>query len=337
MKKTADSTEFRGSRRITASRIADDYLIWILIALAAVGMSFASRGFFSAQNLLSFTLGISVMGILVLACAVPLLLGHFDLSIESTLTLSALVGGMMVTSGSSPALSMAVVIAIGAAAGLINGIFISKLGMNPFIQTLSMNIILRGLVFAVSGGKPYTSFPEGYRFLGSGTLFGVPMPIVILCMLYAGFGLLLARTRWGRGLYASGQNKAAAFINGMSVGRITLQAFTISGVLAGLGGLVISTRMNAIDYNVGVGMSFEIFAAAVIGGIALSGGRGKLAGAFGGVVFLSLVSTILTWSNISIYWVETMRGFIILFAVLLDAVKNRIRNRTRNVRERAAA
>jgi simple sugar transport system permease protein len=320
-----EKRSIRTARVKTALKFIDQYLIWILVALSIIIMTSISSHFFTGKNLLNLALSSSVLGIMVIAASLPFLIGKIDLSIESTFAFAALVGGMMVKGGSNPYLAMFVVLLVGLGAGLINGVFIVYIGVNHFVQTLSMNIILRGMIFLLSGGLPFHDFPDRYRIIGASTIGGIPTPIIILIVFYLLFILLLQRTRWGRKLFATGQNANAAFVSGINVNRLTIQVLVLSGFISAFAGLIISTRLNAIDYNVGIGYVFDIFAAAVIGGISLSGGRGSLIGAIGGVFFLTVVSSILTWLNLSIYWVETTRGFIILFAVWLDAFKNKLR------------
>jgi ribose/xylose/arabinose/galactoside ABC-type transport system permease subunit len=307
----------------------ENYLIWVFLAAAVVACWWINAAFFSTRNLMNILLGSTTMGMMAIAATLPFLIGKFDLSIESTLAFSAMIGAMMALEGNNSALSMATVLLIGVAIGLINGLAIVCIRVNPFIQTLAMNIIFRGLIFYISGGRPFRGFPTEYRVLGSTSVFGIPTPIILTVASLIVFDILLARTVWGRSLYALGQNKEAAFANGIPIGRITITVFTLSGFLAAFSGLVLSCRMNSIDYNVGIGMVFDVFAAVVIGGIAMDGGRGKLSGAMGGVLFMVCVSSLLSWMDISVYWVDTVRGFIILFAVWLDAAKRLVRARVR--------
>ncbi|HTY46336.1 MAG TPA: ABC transporter permease [Methanomassiliicoccales archaeon] len=308
-------------------RLADDYLIWFLFGLSVLVMTAVSPSFFSVKNLISIALGSSVLGIMVIAATLPFLIGKFDLSIESTLAFAALIGALIIKAGGWTSAAFVAVLGVGCAIGLVNGLAIVYLGVNPFVQTLAMQIIFRGLIFLITGGIPVYGFPRAYRVLGNTEIVGVPTPIVIVVALYVVFIVLLARTRWGRRLYAVGQNSRAAFSSGISIGRVHLAVFVLAGVLAAFAGLILSSRLDSIDYNVGSGMVFDVFAAAVIGGVSLNGGRGSLVGAIGGVLLLSILSSVLTWLNISIYWVETTRGFIILFAVVVDAMKNTVRER----------
>ncbi|HTY46337.1 MAG TPA: ABC transporter permease [Methanomassiliicoccales archaeon] len=321
------------NHRSTAARmrflfaIVDDYLIWILLVVSLLGMGLISRTFFSLQNLVNLLMNSTTLGILVIAESLCVILGKLDLSIESTLAFAALVGALMVKANAPPALAIIVVILIGVAVGAINGIFVVSLGVNPFMQTLSMNIILRGLMFVLTKGITVYGFPDGYRLFGDTSLLGVPTPILLLALLYALFLVLLHKRQWGRQMYAAGSNPRAAFLSGINVGRLNVLAFILAGALSAFAGLVISTRFDAVTNTLARGQVFDVFAAAVMGGIALSGGRGSLIGAVGGVLFLGCIASILTWLRVSPFGVQTVRGCVILLAIVLDALKNKLRER----------
>ena len=220
-----------------------------------------------------------------------------------------------------------IVLAIGAFIGLINGVFIVKIGVNPFIQTLAMLIILRGLMLVFTGGLTIFPLPDLYRVFGATKIFTIPSPVIILVLIYILFIIIMERRKFGRVLYATGSNPEAAFASGINVDRLNIIVFVLSGTIAAFAGLVLSGRMNAVDNNLGEGMIFEVMAAAVIGGVSLYGGRGRFFGAIGGVLFLGMVGSVLTWFNISPFLVETIRGVIILFEVVVDAQKNKVRER----------
>lgn len=309
-------------------KIFDEQLIWVLLILLLIIASSIIPSFFSKQNLINLALNSSILGIMVIAESLCLIIGKFDLSIESTLAISALVGAILTNKmGFNGVLTWFIVLAIGAFIGLINGVFIVKIGVNPFIQTLAMLIILRGLMLVFTGGLTIFPLPDLYRVFGATKIFTIPSPVIILILIYIFFIVIMERRKFGRILYATGSNPEAAFASGINVDRLNIIVFILSGTIAAFAGLVLSGRMNAVDNNLGEGMIFEVMAAAVIGGVSLYGGRGRLFGAIGGVLFLGMVGSVLTWFNISPFLVETIRGVIILFAVVVDALKNKVRER----------
>ncbi|MHB1347030.1 MAG: ABC transporter permease [Candidatus Humimicrobiaceae bacterium] len=309
-------------------KIIDEQLIWILLLLLFLITTAIIPKFFSLQNIQNLALNSSILGILVIAETLCLLVGKFDLSIESTLAITALIGAIMTNKmGFNPILTWVVVLLLGAVIGLFNGVLIVKVGVNPFVQTLSMMIILRGLMLVFTGGITVFPLPQIYRAFGATKILTVPTPIIILVLLYVFFIVVLEKRQIGRFIYATGSNSEAAYTSGVNVNKINILVFTLSGLIAAFAGLVLSGRLNAVDNNLAKGMVFEVMAASVIGGISLAGGRGRLLGALGGVLFLGMVGSVLTWLNVQPFMVETVRGIIILVAVVIDAVKNKVREK----------
>jgi len=309
-------------------KIIDEQLIWILLVLLFLITTAIIPKFFSVQNIINLALNSSILGILVIAESLCLLVGKFDLSIEATLGVTALIGALMTSRmGFNPVLVWVIVLLLGAVIGLFNGVLIVKVGVNPFVQTLSMQIILRGMMLVLTGGITIFPLPKLYRIFGATKIFNIPTPIVILVLMYIFFIIILEKRQFGRFIYATGSNPEAAFTSGVNVNLINILVFTLSGLIAAFAGLVLSGRLNAVDNNFAKGMVFEVMAASVIGGISLAGGRGRLLGALGGVLFLGMVGSVLTWLNVQPFMVETVRGIIILVAVVIDAVKNKIRGK----------
>jgi ribose/xylose/arabinose/galactoside ABC-type transport system permease subunit len=173
------------------------------------------------------------------------------------------------------------------------------------------------------GGKYITNLPHLVRILGAPIIWVFPISIILMLVLYLVFIFLTENTRWGRYLYAVGSNPQAAFSSGIKISRINIMVFIIAGLISAFAGLVFVGRQDAATWLMGQGMIFEILAAAVIGGISLSGGKGRLISALGGVIFLGLIRSVLTWFNLSVYIIDASRGLFILFAITLDAVKTK--------------
>ncbi|MCL6088131.1 MAG: ABC transporter permease [Actinobacteria bacterium] len=308
-------------------KILDDYLVWILVAIMLVIIAFSLKGFFSVPNISSIIMNSTSLGLLVIAASIPLLAGQFDISIESTFGFCAMLGAILVVwLKTPPFLAILLVLITGALIGFFNGVCVSKIGVNSFMQTLAMLIILRGLMTIILGGGKYISeFPEGYTIFGNTSLFGIPTPIIILFIFYIIFSVILGFRSFGRQLYAVGINPLAAWASGINVSMTQISAFTISGVVAAFAGLVHTTRFVKVDSSLGEGMIFFAVAAAVIGGISIYGGKGNMLGALGGVFFIGIITSILAWFRLQPTIVNVLKGGLILFAVILDAVKNKIR------------
>jgi len=327
-KELLTNTHINSKSKFFWFKIIDEQLIWILLVLLFLITTAIIPKFFSLQNIINLALNSSILGLLVIAESLCLLIGKFDLSIEATLAITALIGAIMTNKmGFNPILTWVVVLALGAIIGLFNGVLIVKVGVNPFVQTLSMQIILRGMMLVLTGGITIFPLPQLYRIFGATKIFNVPTPIIILVLMYAFFIIILEKRQFGRFIYATGSNAEAAYTSGVNVNRINIIVFTLSGLISAFAGLVLSGRLNAVDNNFAKGMVFEVMAASVIGGISLAGGRGRLLGAMGGVLFLGMVGSVLTWLNVQPFMVETVRGIIILVAVVIDAIKNKVREK----------
>ncbi len=310
-------------------------LIWVLIVIVAVGFSLVSNKFLRLETLSNILLHASVLGILVVGQTLVFVTGNFDLSAESTVGLTAFIGAWLILPARSPAngsglmlpvfLSIVIMLAVGSLVGWINGSLITRLRMNNFIVTLAMQIALRGIVLVINNGFPVFGTPSAFNWLGSGRIGPIPVAIVVVILFFVIGYAVLHRSRFGRELYAIGSNSSAARVAGVNTDRRVRQVYVISGVLAAVAGLMLAGQVSAVTTDMGQNMTFDIFAAAVIGGVSLNGGRGSMLGALGGVLLLSAIAAGLNLVNISPFWLDPVRGLVILLAMLLDAQKTRFR------------
>jgi simple sugar transport system permease protein len=285
--------------------------------------------FFTLGNLLNVLLNSSTLGILVLAETLVLLTGHFDLSIESTVGFTAMLAAWLMGTGEfssrlglNPILSIIIMIAVGTLIGLFNGIFVVKLRMNAFIVTLAMLIVLRGATINLTTGNIMRKLPDIYKYVSVTKIGGlVSIMIIVFLVLYIIFYFLLSYSRIGRSFYAVGDNKDAAYASGINTGRVVIYAFMLAGALSAVAGWILSARFEAVAPNMGEGMVFDVMAAAVIGGVSLSGGKGNVVGALGGVLLLGMIQNVLNLTALSPYYVDMIRGGIVFVAVLIDSLK----------------
>jgi len=308
-------------------------LIWFLLAAIVVFFALTTRNFLSIGNFINILFNASVLGVLVIGQSFTLLTGNFDLSMESTLGLSGLVGIWLITAAgpplygsgwmTAPALSILLILLIGLGIGCINGVLITKMKVNNFVVTLAMLITIRGLTLLVNNGQTAYSVSQVYNWIGLGKLGPIPIPIVVFLLLFAIGYVVTTYTPFGRELYAIGANKNAAYASGVKPETRIIQVYMISGLLAALAGWMLSARLTNAMSSMGQGSVFEVFAAAVIGGISLKGGQGSLIGALGGVLLLTTIGSGLNLMNVSVYWIQAIRGLIILIAMLIEAQKVR--------------
>jgi simple sugar transport system permease protein len=306
-----------------------DNLIWVLLVIGIIVFAIRIPVFFSVANLFNVLLNSSSIGILVLAETLVLLTGHFDLSIESTVGFTAMFAAWLMGTGDftsnlglNPILTIFIMLAVGAIIGLLNGFFVVKLRMNAFIVTLAMLIVLRGATVNLTSGNMMRRIPEAFKWISITKIGGrVSLMILVFLVLYIIFYFILKYSRLGRSFYAVGDNKDAAFASGINTGRVVIIAFMLAGILAAVAGWILTARFEAVSPNLGDGMVFDVMAAAVIGGVSLSGGKGNVVGAIGGVLLLGMISNVLNLSSVSPFYVDMIRGAIVFVAVLIDSLK----------------
>ncbi len=300
-------------------------LIPVIVVIMIAG-TLVNPAFLTSDNLLNILQQSSELSILVIAQSLILIGGKFDLSLESIVGFAPMVAAwLMVTDttqggsgvGIGGDLGIAVVMLVGLLVGLFNGFLVVKLRLNAFIATLAMLILLRGTTVGMTNGRTLFDLPPEFLYLGSARWLGVPASIWIAGALFALFGFLLRYHRLGRAVYAIGGNPEAARVAGIPVERITWALFVIGGLLAALAGLMLTGRIASVVASQGQNMIFYVFAAAVIGGISLNGGQGRLLGALTGVLLLGILQNVLTLSQIAAFWIDAAYGAIILLSLVI--------------------
>ncbi|GAA2988295.1 ABC transporter permease [Streptosporangium longisporum] len=311
--------------RVRLAGLRDFALIPAIVVIAVVGR-IVHPIFLQPDNLINILQTMSEISLLVLAQTIVLVAGRMDLSLESTFGLAPGVAAWLtVAVGSGAGLgvlpgvwAIPVTLAVGALIGAINALLIVRFGLNGFIVTLGMLIVLRGLLTGISGGQTFFNLPPSMLYLGSALWLGVPASIW-LCLLLFAFGVvLLGFTRYGRALYAIGGNVDAAKAAGIRTGRVLWTALVGASLLAALGGLLLSGRLASVAAGQGDGAIFTVFAAAVIGGVSLNGGKGTVFGAFTGILLLYMIQNVLTLAGVPAQWIQALNGAIILIALILS-------------------
>ena len=302
-------------------------LVPVIVVLMIAG-ALVNPVFFTTSNLINVAEGGAALGMVVVAESLILLTGKFDISLQGTFGLAPLLGAWLIAPRASeglgtewsPWLGLLVVGLVGLAVGTFNGVLVIKANFNAFIFTLAMSILLTGLQLGWLGGQTVYNLPEAFIYLGAESWFGVPVAVWVTVATFAVAAWFLRYHRIGRAMYAIGGNLEAARAAGIQVDRIRIGVFMVASVLAAAGGLMQAGRVTAVTAGQGSNLIFGVFAAAVIGGISLEGGRGRVVGALTGVILLALVTNILTLSNISSTWIDAVDGAIILIALGLAKV-----------------
>lgn len=269
------------------------------------------------------------MGVMTIGLAGTILLGDIDLSCVGIMAVSAATGILLYKQNHVPVvIAMLIIIAMGGFIGFINGVLIAKLKTVALIETLAMNTTLAGVVLAITRGRTITINEKAYTIVGQGKIADtIQFLVIIFILVYVLMYFVWNRTPLGRSLFAVGGNPECARVSGINVDRIRIAAFTISGVMAGLAGLMLSSKMGSINSVFGSSYSMDIIAAAVIGGTSLSGGIGKVSGVLGGVLLLNFVQVGLQVFGMDSYYVQAATGLIILLAVLIDSFRIRLANK----------
>ena len=306
--------------------------VFIATLILIVAMTLFVPSFATVQNVKTVAQQFSFTGIAAVGLAFVLIGGGNDLSIGANISLSSIVAALVMTrlmnaSAASVLPGVASALIAGALIGAINGICVSVIGMNPFILTLIMQMLCDGISLIVTDSVSIGGLPTSYMSIGTGTVCGIPLPVLIMLVFFAAGQFILAKTAYGRRLYAVGANKQAARLVGISVEGIQITAFVISGVCAAAGGVILSARLGAATPSAGGNSMLEIMSAAIIGGNSLFGGKGSVVGAACGVVLLSLISNGLNLLGVSYYATMIVKGGIILLAVALDYVNQKMRTR----------
>ncbi|KRA96831.1 ribose ABC transporter permease [Devosia sp. Root685] len=302
-----------------------------LIALV-VAFSLASPNFMQTQNILAILQATSVNGVLAIAATLVIITGGIDLSVGTLMTFCAVIAGVILTYLGLPMpLGIAGAILAGAASGLISGTIIAKLKVPPFIATLGMMLILKGLSLVISGTRPiYFNDTPGFNQIALGSLVGqiipaVPVPngVMILFAVALIASFVLSKTALGRYTFALGSNEEAVRLSGVNVDRWKIGVYALAGGIVGVAGVLIASRLNSAQPALGQGYELDAIAAVVIGGTSLSGGRGTVLGTLIGALIISVLANGLRILSVAQEWQTVVTGCIIILAVYADILRRR--------------
>jgi len=303
----------------------------LALALMVVALALMSDNFLTVDNSLNVLRQICVNLCLSIGMTIIILSGGIDLSVGSMLAFSGAVSAGLLKNGIAVpgtdffiefTTSGAILIGIlvGTCLGWFNGFVITRFKLPPFVATLGMLSIARGLTMLWTGGFPITRLGDSFQFIGSGHWLGLPMPVWISGALVAAFILVMKRTRFGRHVYAVGGSEKAARLSGLSVRKIKVLVYTLGGALAGVAGLLVTARLDSATPNAGLSYELDSIAAVVIGGTSLNGGRGTITGTVLGCLIIGVLNNGLVLLEVSPFWQQVIKGLVILIAVAVDKV-----------------
>ncbi|PYE20412.1 ribose ABC transporter membrane protein [Paraburkholderia silvatlantica] len=293
---------------------------FVALLIISVALSIVSRDFLTLDNLLNVMRQASINALIAFGMTLVILLGGIDLSAGSVLALSSVIIATLLSAGTPAVVATFAGLLAGGLMGFANGLVISKGKVAPFIATLGSMTVLRGLALVVSNGSPISSFnSDFFSLLGGGYVARlVPIPVVLMLVMFGVFWVLLRKTVFGRHIYATGGNAESAKLSGVKVDRIQLWVYTIAGVMSALAGVVLTSRLNSAQPTAGTGYELDAIAAVVLGGTSLTGGRGWIFGTLVGALLIGVLNNGLNLLDVSSFYQQVIKGIVILLAVLID-------------------
>lgn len=305
-------------RRLSFLNSQITYLVLVIITIVIIA-TVLNPNFLTLRNFFNIMQQISVLGILTMCMSLLMISGGLDISIGNMAGLVATIFAKMLIAGESITISVITVLAIALILGFINGVIIAKSKVTPLIITLGMNYVFLGVALIIGGGRPQTIIGQ-FEFLGEAKVGPVPVAIIIYFLIFLFVFFLRKNTKYGRRLNAIGGNSQAAFLSGINVDWHIISIYALSGLIVGLAGLVLVSRLGVVRANSGSDFALQALAAAIIGGITFEGGRGSLIGAFFGVLLLGILYNAMNIIGISSYIQTIILGAIIVIATVISNI-----------------
>ena len=311
------------------------YAIVRILQLFVILLSVLTGGtFLQPQNLINVIRQVSAIAIIATGMTFVIIINGIDLSVGSIVAVSAVVSASLAQMPDAsvimyPGLQLPVFVAIlaglavGALLGLVNGALVAGFNIAPFIATLGMMTAARGLALIYSGGRPISKLNPAFNWIGQGDLLWIPVPIWILAIVAVAAHVVLNFTRFGRHTYALGGNEQAARVSGISLNKLKIGIFALSGLLAGLAGMLLAARIGSGNPQLGTGIELDAIASTVIGGTSFNGGIGTIWGAVVGALIIGVINNGMDLINISPFMQQVVKGVIIVLAIIIDERKNR--------------
>ena len=332
MTQTMDAAQTGGKKRLIGGGAQQRLLAFASLIVLLIGFSIASPNFMQTSNMIAILQATSVNGVLAVAATLVIITGGIDLSVGTMMTFTAVMTGVVLTYLGMPLpVGVVTAIATGAFCGLCSDTFVAKMKIPPFIATLGMMLILKGLSLVISGTRPiYFNDTPGFDLISRGSLIGeiipaVPIPngVLILFIVAIVASYILSNTVLGRYTFALGSNEEAVRLSGVNTDRWKMAVYALAGGIVGIGGLLIASRLNSAQPALGLGYELEAIAAVVIGGTSLSGGRGTILGTLIGALIMAVLTNGLRVLTVAQEWQTVVTGVIIILAVYADMLRRK--------------
>ena len=296
------------------------YAIYFVLLFEIIFFSFASQYFFSASNFINVLRQVSIVGIMAVGMTFVILTGGVDLSVGGVTACVGVICAKLMVGGWHPVLAILVALAFAGLVGAVNAFFSHEFKLNAMIVTLATLQILKGISYIVTGAIPVYGFTEKFKVIGQGHVGAIPIPIIIMLALYVIAYIVLKYTKFGQSIYGIGGNEEAVRLTGINSRRAKYSAYILCSVVSGIAGIVLLSRANTAQPSAGFGYEMDVIAGAVLGGISMSGGEGKITGVFAGVLVMAILSNGMLMMDVSEYWQWVTKGIVMLVAITYDRV-----------------
>lgn len=296
------------------------YAIYFVLVFEIIFFSLASQYFLSATNFVNILRQVSIVGIMAVGMTFVILTSGVDLSVGGVTACVGVICAKLMVSGWNPLLAVLVSLGFTALVGCVNAFFSHEFRLNPMIVTLATLQILKGISYIVTGAIPVYGFTEEFKKIGQGHIGQIPIPIIIMVILYLAAYVVLKYTKFGQSIYGIGGNEEAVRLTGIDIRKSKYGAYILCSVVSGIAGIVLLSRANTAQPSAGFGYEMDVIAGAVLGGISMSGGEGKITGVFAGVLVMAILSNGMLMMDVSEYWQWVTKGIVMLAAITYDRV-----------------
>lgn len=302
----------------TLNQLLTKYRTALVLVIILIIASFLEESFLSMGNFINVIRQVSIIAVIAAGMTFVILTGGIDLSVGSVVAASGAFSAATLVATNSTFLAICVGLFVGAVFGLINGYVIVKEKVPPFIVTLATMAMARGIVLVYTNGSPIAVKVASYKFIGKGYLFGIPFPVIVLIAVYFIAFYILQYTEFGRNIYCLGGNREATRLSGVNVGKVEMIVYVISGILAGIIGVVLTARLGSAQPTAGTGYELDAIAAVILGGTSMTGGQGFIFSTVIGALILGVLSNLLVLMNVNPFATNIVKGVVILLAVIVD-------------------
>ncbi len=309
-------------KKVITNETLGALFLWIILCIT---ITCINPTFLTVRNFLNLFRSGSFYVVVSMGILITMVSGVFDMSVGSIMGFAGIVAAAMASRNIPVPLIILVVILIGVVCGSLNGVLVAFFGITPFIATMGTQMIWRGATVLTTGGYPINGLSESFCWMGTSSILGIPTPIYIMVILALLTWYIMARTRLGRHIYATGGNPQAAITCGINTKKIQMITYIYSGVMAGIAGMVMTARLSSGQVSTGNGFEMDAIAGAVIGGASMAGGVGSVLGALFGTIVISTLKNGMTLVALDQYWQKVAQGIVIILAVLLDIVRRKLR------------